>query len=162
MKSLNFEFQYTSHPDSSTLQKEDQELLEIAHQQLSKAYAPYSEFHVGAALRLENQAVTFGANQENASYSLCMCGERVAINNASVNHPGEKIITIAIVAKSKHLKINKPVTPCGACRQVICEFELKQDHPIRLLLQSDTDEVLEIPSAKSLLPIYFDGSFLGK
>lgn len=141
------------------LQKADQELLNLAAECLDLAYAPYSKFRVGATLRTESGQIVKGANQENASYSLCICGERVALFNKAVQYPDDAVASLAIrVSGSK--PINRPAPPCGACLQVISEFERRQDKPIRILLQGDTDEVLYFDSVKDLLPIQFDGSFL--
>jgi cytidine deaminase len=141
------------------LPEADQQLLDVAAECLDLAYAPYSKFRVGAALRTGNGHIVKGANQENASYPLCICGERVALFNKAVSFPEESVTSLAIrVSGSK--PINRPAPPCGACLQVISEFERRQNGPIRILLQGDTDEVLFFTSVKDLLPIQFDGSFL--
>ena len=141
------------------LEAEDQEILSHATTSLDLAYAPYSKFRVGAALRSDTGQIVIGANQENASYSLCICGERVALFSKAVQFPNESVVSLAIrVSGSK--PINRPAPPCGACLQVISEFELRQNGPIKILLQGDTDEVLYFDSVKDLLPVQFDGSFL--
>lgn len=144
----------------SELHKEDRELLDRAVANLDKAYAPYSGFHVGAAIRLANGNIVTGSNQENASYPLCICGERVALYNASDQYPGEVIETLAIVARNTKMTIDTPVSPCGACRQVITEYEQRQRKPIRILLKSDVSEIYILESGKELLPLSFDSSFL--
>lgn len=110
------------HKNVETLRPEDQGLITQAGENQRLAYAPYSEFLVGAALRTRHGNIVDGANQENASYPLCMCGERVALYNCAIQYPNEEITTIAIVVRG-----NKPMTspapPCGACLQVIREFE---------------------------------------
>jgi len=136
------------------------ELLAVAIQQLDHAYAPYSKFHVGAAVLLEDQSIYPGCNQENASYPLCMCGERVALYNAAANKPGVLIKSLAITAKNLQKKLDQPVSPCGACRQVILEYENKQNSPIEIILKGDTPEVYYFASSKILLPFGFDSSFL--
>ena len=147
------------HQTFDALAEADQELLAVAAESLDLAYAPYSKFRVGAALYTESGHIVKGANQENASYSLCICGERVALFNKAVQYPDEVVTSLAIrVSGSK--PINRPAPPCGACLQVISEFERRQNRPIRILLQGDTDEVLYFDSVKDLLPIQFDGSFL--
>jgi cytidine deaminase len=141
------------------LTEADQELLALAAQCLHLAYAPYSKFRVGAALRTESGHIVKGANQENASYSLCICGERVALFNKAVQYPDDAVVSLAIrVSGSK--SVNRPAPPCGACLQVISEFERRQKKPIRILLQGDSDEVLCFATSKDLLPIQFDASFL--
>lgn len=147
------------HKTFDTLTPEDQKLLTLAAECLDLAYAPYSKFRVGAALRTESGNFVKGANQENASYSLCICGERVALFNKAVQYPDDAVTSLAIrVSGSK--PVNRPAPPCGACLQVISEFERRQNGPMRILLQGDTDEVLYFDSVKDLLPVQFDGSFL--
>ncbi len=136
------------------------ELLDVAIEQLEYAYAPYSKFHVGAAVLLEDQTVFPGSNQENASYPLCMCGERVALYNAAANKPGVVIKSLAITAKNLLKKLDQPVSPCGACRQVIHEYEIKQKSPIEIILKGDLPQVYYFNSSKVLLPFGFDSSFL--
>ena len=147
------------HKTFDAMTSEDQKLLTLATECLDLAYAPYSKFRVGAALRTESGNIVKGANQENASYSLCICGERVALFTKAVQYPDDAVTSLAIrVSGSK--PVNRPAPPCGACLQVISEFERRQDRPMRILLQGDTDEVLYFDSVKDLLPVQFDGSFL--
>ncbi len=146
-------------PDALSAE-EDRMLVQRARENQARAYAPYSGFLVGAALRTIDGAFADGANQENASYPLCMCGERVALYNAAVNHHRSEIAAIAIVVTNATGSA-RATPPCGACLQVLLEFEIRQHHrPIRLLLKGDTPKILEIPSVKVLLPLPFDGSFL--
>jgi len=129
---------------------------------LNVAYAPYSNFYVGAAVLMEDGTVHKGCNQENASYPLCICGERVALYNAHVNAHGKKIKTLAIIAKNPSKKLDQPVSPCGACRQVIAEFEQKQSAPIEIFLQGESDEVYYLESNDKLLPYQFSSKVLGE
>ena len=154
----SYSFKIYSHINE--LSGEDKELIATAILQLEKAYAPYSQFHVGAAVRLIDGDMYVGCNQENASYPLCMCGERVALYNAGAYKPNTPIESIAITIKNLNSRIDKPVSPCGACRQVISEFEFRHRHKIRILLKSDGDEVYEINSIADLLPMGFNGTFL--
>lgn len=148
------------HQNADTLNRADRDLLKRAAENQKLAYAPYSEFLVGAALRTKEGEIVDGANQENASYPLCMCGERVALYNCAVQYPGQEIETIAIVVHGTK-PMPAPAPPCGACLQVIREFEYRQsDKPIRILLKADSDTVWEVPSVKTMLPYAFDGSFL--
>ncbi len=138
----------------------DRELLLAAIAQLEKAYAPYSNFHVGAAARLSDGDIFIGSNQENASYPLCMCGERVALYNAAANKPNVPVDAVAITIKNQHATIDKPVSPCGACRQVISEFEYRHKQPIRIILKSDSPEVYVLNSVADILPLGFNATFL--
>ncbi len=128
--------------------------------QLDYAYAPYSEFHVGAAVMMENGTIYGGCNQENASYPLCMCGERVALYHATMAAPGQKVYAIAITARNKKAKLLSPVMPCGACRQVILEYELRHKHPIKLYFRADDEKIYITENSACLVPYSFDASFL--
>ncbi len=160
MKELVKKLSIKVHEDFKQLSALDKELIERATAQLDNAYAPYSNFHVGSALRLENGNIYVGSNQENASYPLCMCGERIAIYNAASNEPGIIIDAIAITAKNLKKAIDAPISPCGACRQVLLEFEIKQKKAMRILLKADGPEIYEYHQAQDLLPFSFDPSFL--
>jgi cytidine deaminase len=160
MKIVKAEYSYKVYQDLEEMKPADKELVLLAVDQLSKAYAPYSNFQVGAAVRTIDNNLYLGCNQENASYPLCICGERVALYNAGVNQPNTPIESLAITIKNLNARIEKPVSPCGACRQVISEFENRHNHKIRILLKSDGPEVYEIDSIEDLLPLDFNGSVL--
>jgi len=160
MKIIQSGFTYKVYDNTDQLSSEDRQLVEKAVDQLKNAYAPYSSFHVGAAVRLIDGDEFVGCNQENASYPLCICGERVALYNAGANKPNVPIEALAITIKNLKARIEKPVSPCGACRQVISEFEYRHKHKIRILLKSDGDEVYEIDSIQDILPMGFNGTFL--
>lgn len=142
------------------LPEETQRLLLEAKNALEKSYSPYSGFSVGAALRLSNGVLLSGANFENASYPLCLCAERVALAAAAAQFPGVPVLSIAITVAYAKKQALQPAAPCGACRQVILEVENKQNHPIKILLQGESETVLEIASGKDLLPLGFDGGWL--
>ena len=125
-----------------------------------KAYAPYSGFSVGAAMVLENGEVISGSNQENASYPSGLCAERVAIYYAGAKFPGATIKTIAISAASGKNKINVPVPPCGACRQAIAEYEIKQNSPIAIYFMGETGSIIKADALKDMLPLIFEKSLL--
>jgi len=148
--------------DLSTIPPYAVTLLKEAGKMLSVAYAPYSNFLVGAAALMEDGSIHPGCNQENASYPLCICGERVALYNSHVNAPGLKVVALAITAQNPAKKLLSPVSPCGACRQVIAEFEQKQEAPIEIFLQGETEEVFFMEDCSTLLPYQFSGEVLGK
>lgn len=160
MKKESITAEFIRHSNPTTLSDRDRSLIALAKEQLNIAYAPYSNFHVGAALILANGERITGCNQENASYPLCTCGEHNALVSAGNMYPGIKIDTLAIVARNPNLPVSKPVTPCGACRQIIAEFEMKQSSPIRLLLHGESGDIYEFESIKALLPLSFDRTFL--
>ncbi len=124
------------------------------------AYAPYSHFKVGAALLLENGIVVTGNNQENAAYPSGMCAERVAIWSAGAQYPDKKILKMAITARSENHRLDQPIPPCGACRQAIAEYEIKQESPIEIYFMGEVGKVYKSDSLHDLLPLIFDSSNL--
>jgi cytidine deaminase len=133
-------------------------LMQKAVEAREKAYAPYSNFNVGAAILLDNNEVVLGSNQENASYPSGLCAERTAIYYAGSQFPESKIIRMAITAGSKNKKTTSPIPPCGACRQAIAEYEIKQETPIEIYFMGETGAVAKSNSLANLLPLVFDKS----
>ena len=142
------------------LSAEDQDLITLAFEQTKKSYAPYSNFYVGAALRMNDGELFTGNNQENAAYPMCLCGERVALYNAGNARPGDEIDVIAIVVSNADADVLEPAAPCGACRQVLAEFESRCGQDIRILLKADGPSILEIKTVKDILPLGFNAEFL--
>ncbi len=153
-------FEYKIYKSLAELTPDDRALVETAIDQLPTAYAPYSGFHVGAAVRLSDHSIFVGSNQENAAYPLCMCGERVALYNAAANKPDVAPVSLAITVQNQKIKITTPASPCGACRQVIAEYAQRHNQSIRIFLKADSDEIFEINSIDDLLPLGFNASFL--
>ena len=116
------------------LSKEKQDLINKAKEQVNKAYAPYSGFHVGAAIELENGIIITGSNQENSAYPSGLCAERVAMFYANSQYPEVAVKTLAIAAYTNGNFISDPVTPCGSCRQVLLETETRFEKDITILL----------------------------
>ncbi len=137
------------------LTKEDAALLREAIKATDIAYAPYSHFLVGAAAMLENGKTIAGSNQENASYPVGLCAERVLLSAASSVYPGVPITTMAISYRTEQGKSNRPISPCGVCRQTLVEYETHLKHPIRLILGGMEGKIWIIPQAGSLLPFGF-------
>ena len=160
MKEHKFEFQYEIYNDSSELKKEDAELLGKARAVTKYAYAPYSDFRVGAAGMLVNGEIISGTNQENASFPVGICAERVLLGAAASMHPGIPIETIAVSYDSDNVSTDHPISPCGMCRQALIEQETRFHQPIRLILSGQQGKVLIIRSAVSLLPFAFTGDEL--
>ncbi len=125
-----------------------------------RAYAPYSHFRVGAALLLENNIIVTGSNQENAAYPSGMCAERVAIWSAGAQFPDVKILKMFITAKSDQNPVDHPIPPCGACRQSIAEYEIKQDAPIEIYFAGEKGKIWHTQSLKNILPLLFTGEEL--
>ena len=144
------------------LAAQDRQLVEMAETSLKDAYAAYSHYRVGAALRLSNGEIFTGNNQENAAYPSGLCAERVAMFYAKSQYPGESIETVAIAAKADEFIINEAVAPCGSCRQVMSESETRQDEKIRVLLMGQRGKVFIINSVEDLLPLMFRAEGLKK
>ncbi|MBD5230934.1 MAG: cytidine deaminase [Bacteroidales bacterium] len=138
----------------SELEPQDALLIDEARRATDGAYAPYSDFFVGAALRMDDGTVVRGANQENAAFSSGTCAERSAMFGAAANHPDRIFTDIAIAARKGDTFQRLPISPCGACRQALLEYENKQKKPIRVLLYGE-EGVYILPSVASLLPLCF-------
>ena len=139
---------------------EIQNLMEQAIAVRKKAYAPYSKFKVGTALFLDNGKVVLGSNQENAAYPSGLCAERVAVFQAGAIYPEAKILKMAITAASETNKTTSPIPPCGACRQSIAEYEIRQETPIEIYFMGEIGAIYKSDSLKNLLPLAFDKKFL--
>lgn len=137
------------------LKESDRELVDRAYDVCENAYAPYSKFHVGAAVRLTSGDVVTGSNQENVAYPSGLCAERVALFYVGANFPNENVTTICIVAKGDLLPKEKILSPCGACRQVMLETEMRQKKSYRVVLVSQNGVTLIFNSAEDLLPLAF-------
>lgn len=136
------------------LTADDRQLVEAAIKATANSYARYSNFNVGAALRLADGSVVIGANQENAAFPSGLCAERSAIFAAQSQRPDQPIIALAIAAKNPNGLMPDPVSPCGSCRQVILEIEDRYKQPVRILLYG-TKGVYVISSVKDLMPLSF-------
>lgn len=159
MNKHKISFEY-SELQYSEIGEKDNSLIESARKAAENAYAPYSGFRVGASCSLANGKSFSASNQENAAYPSGLCAERVVLFFAGSKYPNVEITNLAIVALSENGEIiDKPVPPCGACRQVIAETTSKHNHPIRLLL-AGKNSVLVFENADDLLPLLFDTSFL--
>lgn len=147
------------HASAVELPTDDRTLLDAALHAAHRAYAPYSRFHVGAALRMRDGRVVAGNNQENASFPAGTCAERTALHAAMAADPQGVVEVMAIVVPS--VTGERPVTPCGICRQALLEQEARQQgEPLRLLMAVPDGPVYEVRSASQLLPLSFDASFL--
>ena len=160
VRKIELKAEFTEFDSAADLSPADKQLMDRARISAGAAYAPYSKFQVGAALLLDDGTVVEGNNQENASYSLGLCAERVAIFAAGANHPGKKVVAMAITAYSTLFSIARPIAPCGACRQAIAEYEHRYGHPIRLILSGTSGKVLIAASIGTLLPMQFSGDDL--
>lgn len=160
MKELKIESNFIVYNSVNELPEIIKSLMEKAIEAREKAYAPYSQFQVGASILLDNGEIITGSNQENASYPSGLCAERTAIYYAGAKYPNSKIIRIAISASSKNQETSIPIPPCGACRQAISEYEVKQDSPIEIYFMGKIGEVMKSESLANLLPFVFKKSVL--
>jgi cytidine deaminase len=160
MKQIKVESIFFVYDDIKNIPSDVQQLMQKASAARHNAYAPYSKFHVGAAILLDNNEVITGSNQENASYPSGLCAERTAIYYAGAKYPDAKILKMAIIAGSTKNITTTPIPPCGACRQAIAEYEIKQESPIEIYFMGETGKVLMSNSLANLLPLLFDKSVL--
>ena len=159
-KKITITTQFSVFENFEDLPVDIQNLMEQAIAVRKNAYAPYSKFKVGAALFLNNEKIVLGSNQENAAYPSGLCAERVAVFQAGAIYPDAKIIKMAITAASETNKTVAPIPPCGACRQAIAEYEIKQQTPIEIYFMGETGAIYKSDSLKNLLPFMFDKNFL--
>ena len=155
MQRLRLEINYTEYASKRELPASDLALLDKAEEMTRSSYAPYSNFHVGAAIRMASGEVYGGANQENAAFPSGLCAERTALYYASAQHPEGAVEAIAIAAEHKGSFTKDIVTPCGACRQALAQYEVKSSRPIRVIL-GGTDRIVVFDSVADLLPFVFD------
>lgn len=160
MNEITIKTTFSVYENTGELPKDVQDLMQQAVEIRKKAYAPYSQFRVGAALLLDNGQVVLGSNQENAAYPSGLCAERTALFYTGANYPEAKIVKMAISAASDTNATTTPTPPCGACRQSIAEYEFKQDLPIEIYFMGETGPVYKSDSLKNLLPLTFDKNFL--
>tara|TARA_R110000868_G_scaffold387712_3_gene656365 strand:+ start:239 stop:721 length:483 start_codon:yes stop_codon:yes gene_type:complete len=160
MKNITITTEFAVFNSTNELPLDTQDLMKNAVESRKKAYAPYSKFKVGVAILLDNGQIVLGSNQENAAYPSGLCAERVAIFYAGSMYPDAKIVQMAITAASDTNKTALPIPPCGACRQSIAEYEIKQDSPIEIYFMGESGDIYKSSSLKNLLPLMFDKNFL--
>jgi cytidine deaminase len=155
MKQTSLQIPFQIFPDIQTLDPADVMLMESAKNATRDAYAPYSNFKVGAAVRLSNGMVLSGSNQENASFPAGICAERVVLSAVSAGFPGIGVTDLALTYINESGLGNHPISPCGICRQTLAEYEQRFGIPIRLILGGITGEVFIFSRATDLLPFAF-------
>ncbi|MDC1504843.1 cytidine deaminase [Winogradskyella sp.] len=160
MEHLKIETTLEVYNTISELSQDIQNLMSEAIEARNNAYAPYSNFNVGAAILLDNNKVVIGNNQENAAYPSGLCAERTAIYYAGAKYPKAKILKMALTASSQNQITDKPIPPCGACRQTIAEYEMKQEQPIEIYFMGAQGKVVKSNSLANLLPLLFESSVL--
>ena len=150
-----YTFSYRIIASLQELAPQDQLLVSAAQAALKGAYAPYSRFQVGASVLLQSGLVIEGNNQENIAFPSGLCAERVALFYAGANHPNDQILKICIAAEGDLMKPGTLLSPCGSCRQVMLESELRQTNPIEVLLVQQSGQVFVLDSVQNLLPFGF-------
>ncbi len=162
MKHKEIIIRYEEYEDVESLLVEDSKLIDEANEAVKGSYAPYSEFHVGAALKLDNGMVIRGSNQENSAYPSGLCAERVALFHAKSTYPDASVIAIAVTCRTEHFVNLDPVAPCGSCRQVIAETEKRQSDRIRIIMTGDGAVTKIVDGIDNLLPMKFQEEKLKK
>lgn len=155
MQEDKFEFTYKVYNSIDELPTEQQKLLTQAREVSARAYAPYSQFKVGAVAQLANGEIVTGTNQENASFPAGLCAERVLLSSLSSLFPKVPVAAIAISYQSQYQPSDHPISPCGICRQSLQEYEGRVHQPIQLILGGQTGPVYVIDSVSHLLPLAF-------
>jgi len=160
MKENRIEISYKVYDDINELPKEDAWLLNEARDVTKNAYAPYSNFHVGAVAGLVNGEIVTATNQENASYPAGICAERVLLSSAASQHPNVAVQTIAVSYNNMKGKSNTPISPCGICRQSLVEYQQRTQNLIRIILGGMEGKIFIIEDASQLLPLAFSSQNL--
>ena len=155
MTNKEIKIAYTEYTSLDELNPQDRTLVDSAIEATASAYAPYSNFQVGAAVRFEDGEIIKGSNQENAAYPSGICAERTALFYASANRPNVPMNALAIAAAQKGKLIPNPVAPCGACRQVMIQYQLKSGNPMEVILIG-ANRIWKFANVESLLPFIFD------
>ena len=146
---------YEEYASVEEMSAADRELCIAAVQAIDGSYAPYSHFHVGAAVRLSDGTIVKGANQENAAYPSGLCAERTAMFSAGANYPGLDMVSIAVAARQNGRICSDPVAPCGACRQVMIQYQTKSGKPMSVILVG-ADHIKKCARVNDILPLIFD------
>jgi cytidine deaminase len=160
MQTKQITISVSEYKSTDELPEEDKKLVFLARNAAERAYAPYSKFKVGAAMRLDNGEIIDGNNQENAAYTNGLCAERVALFFANSRFPKAKVETIAVTAKNENGLVAEPVKPCGSCRQAILEAEVRFEKPIRIILDGK-NSIHVFDGIENLLPFAFKPDALG-
>ena len=155
MTNKEIKIAYTEYTSKDELSQEDRLLVDSAIEAVATSYAPYSNFNVGAAVRFEDGEIIKGSNQENAAYPSGICAERTALFYASAHRPGIPMNALAIAAGQDGNLVKDPVAPCGACRQVMIQYQIKSGCPMKIFLIGE-DKIWQFDKVEALLPFIFD------
>ena len=155
MTNRHLSIDYIEYASLEEMEPADRELVLAALEAKKGSYSPYSQFQVGAALRLEDGMIIKGANQENIAYPSGLCAERTAMFYAGANYPEKAFDTLAVIASDHGVICESPATPCGACRQALAQYEVKSSKPIKVIL-GGAKRIVVFDSVSDLLPFVFD------
>ena len=155
MKAVKLDINYTECSSAEEMNPQDRQLVEAAIEAQKGSYAPYSRFNVGAALRLEDGTIVKGANQENAAYPSGLCAERTAMFSARANYPGKAMVSLAIVGGFEGTVSDDPCSPCGACRQVMAEYQTLSGQAMSVIMYG-TKKTWKFDKVDDILPFIFD------
>ena len=155
MSEVKLTINYEEFNSASEMLPEDQQLVKAALEAQKGSYSPYSDFQVGAALRLTNGVIVKGANQENIAYPSGLCAERTAMFWAGANYPDVPFDTLAIAGSDHGVLCESPASPCGACRQVMAEYQKKHNRPLKIILIG-SQRIRKFHCVDDLLPFIFD------
>lgn len=155
MTSKEIKIAYLEYNSLDELTTEDRHLAEAAIEAISQSYAPYSNFNVGAAVMFDDGVIIKGANQENAAYPSGLCAERTALFYASSSRPDRPMKAIALAAGQNGILCKTPASPCGACRQVMAQYQIKSAAPMGILLVGG-EKIWKFSKVDDLLPLIFD------
>lgn len=155
MANKELKISYTEYDSIEQLDAQDRVLAEAAIRATENSYAPYSRFNVGAAVLLEDGDIIMGSNQENAAYPSGQCAERTAMFYANASHPDKAMVSIAIAAAQNGELCGSPATPCGACRQVMAQYQTKSGRDMSVILVGG-DKIWKFDKVDYLLPFIFD------
>ena len=155
MTEHEIKIKFKEYASIEELTSEDKTLCAEATKALKTSHSPYSKFRVGVAMQLQSGKILRASNQENAAYPSGLCAERVALFHWGANHADDPIVTMAVTAETDEFKLNKPVTSCGACLQVLAEYEKKQGKAIKMLLYCQRGPVWLATGVESFLPFLF-------
>lgn len=155
MKAVKLDINYTEYSSAEEMNPQDRQLVKAAIEAQKGSYAPYSRFNVGAALRLEDGTIVKGANQENAAYPSGLCAERTAMFSASANYPGKAMVSLAIVGGFEGTVSDNPCSPCGACRQVMAEYQTLSGQAMSVIMYG-TKKTWKFDKVDDILPFIFD------
>ncbi len=147
--------QFKVHPSVESMNESAQALWKHAMSARASAYAPYSDFHVGAAVLLDNGQIVLGSNQENAAFPSGLCAERVALFYAKAQFPNSRVIAIAVNVSSDTYNTAGILSPCGACRQVMAEVRIRQESPIQIFFPGENEQIIELADINGLIPFMF-------